>query len=207
MMEAFKKLESTAASLQVANIDTDQIIPARFLKTPRSTNHGEFLFHDIRRNPNGELDANFILNTPENKGTQILVADTNFGCGSSRESAVYALFDAGIRCVIAPSFGDIFYNNSIKNGLLPIELDRNKIEDIWQILKTANNTRIEIDLENQTIHLPNGENFDFHIDPFRKQTLIEGLDDIDLTLKYNQLIKDHETNNAAEEEYPICHIT
>ena len=197
-MEAFKKLESTAASLQVANIDTDQIIPARFLKTPRSTNHGEFLFHDIRRNPNGELDANFILNTPENKGTQILVADTNFGCGSSRESAVYALFDAGIRCVIAPSFGDIFYNNSIKNGLLPIELDRNKIEDIWQILKTANNTRIEIDLENQTIHLPNGENFDFHIDPFRKQTLIEGLDDIDLTLKYNQLIIDHETNNASE---------
>ena len=197
-MEAFKKLDSTAASLQVANIDTDQIIPARFLKTPRSTNHGEFLFHDIRRNPNGELDSNFILNTPENKGTQILVADTNFGCGSSRESAVYALFDAGIRCVIAPSFGDIFYNNSIKNGLLPIELDRNKIEDIWQILKTANNTRIEIDLENQTIHLPNGENFDFHIDPFRKQTLIEGLDDIDLTLKYNQLIEDNETNNAAE---------
>ena len=198
MMEPFKKLESTAASLQVANIDTDQIIPARFLKTPRSTNHGEFLFHDIRRNPNGELDPKFILNTPENKGTQILVADTNFGCGSSRESAVYALFDAGIRCVIAPSFGDIFYNNSIKNGLLPVELDRNKIEDIWQILKTANNTRIEIDLENQTIHLPNGGNFDFHIDTFRKQTLIEGLDDIDLTLKYNQLIKDHETNNAAE---------
>ena len=197
-MEAFKKLESTAASLQVANMDTDQIIPARFLKTPRRTNHGEFLFHDIRRNPNGELDANFILNTPENKGTQILVADTNFGCGSSRESAVYALFDAGIRCVIAPSFAGIFYNNSIKDGLLPIELDRNKIEDIWQILKTANNTRIEIDLENQTIHLPNGENFDFHIDPFRKQTLIEGLDDIDLTLKYRQLIEDHETSNAVE---------
>ena len=197
-MEAFKKLESTAASLQVANIDTDQIIPARFLKTPRSTNHGEFLFHDIRRNPNGELDANFILNTPENKGTQILVADTNFGCGSSRESAVYALFDAGIRCVIAPSFGDIFYNNSIKNGLLPIELDRNKIEDIWQILKTANNTRIEVDLKNQTMHLPNGKNINFQIDPFRKQTLIEGLDDIDLTLTYRQLIEDHETSNAVE---------
>ena len=164
MMEAFKKLDSTAASLQVANIDTDQIIPARFLKTPRSTNHGEFLFYDIRRNASGDLDPNFILNTPENRGTQILVADTNFGCGSSRESAVYALFDAGIRCVIAPSFGDIFYNNSIKNGLLPIELDRNEIEDIWQILKTANNTRIEVDLENQTIHLPNGKNFDFQID-------------------------------------------
>ena len=198
MMEAFKKLDSTAASLQVANIDTDQIIPARFLKTPRSTNHGAFLFHDIRRNASGELDPNVILNTPENKQTQILVADTNFGCGSSRESAVYALFDAGIRCVIAPSFGDIFYNNSIKNGLLPIELDRNEIEDIWQILKTANNTRIEVDLKNQTIHLPNGKNVNFQIDPFRKQTLIEGLDDIDLTLKYRQLIEDHETSNAVE---------
>ena len=198
MMEAFKKLDSTAASLQVANIDTDQIIPARFLKTPRSTNHGEFLFHDIRRNSSGELDPSFILNTRENKQTQILVADTNFGCGSSRESAVYALFDAGIRCVIAPSFGDIFYNNSIKNGLLPVELDRNKIEDIWQILKTANNTRIEVDLKNQTIHLPNGKNINFQIDPFRKQTLIEGLDDIDLTLKYRQLIEDHETSNAVE---------
>ena len=198
MMESFKKLEAIATSLQIANIDTDQIIPARFLKTPRSTNHGDFLFHDIRRKSDGELDPKFVLNTPENSRTQILVTDTNFGCGSSRESAVYALFDAGIRCVIAPSFGDIFYNNSVKNGLLPIELSRRKIEDIWQTLKTANTVKIEVDLENQTIHLPNGTNYTFEIDAFRKQTLIEGLDDIDLTLKYSQLIRDHEKNNATK---------
>ena len=205
-MEVFKKLEGTAASLQIANIDTDQIIPARFLKTPRSVNHGEFLFHDMRRNSDGGLDPNFILNDPNNKNTQILITDTNFGCGSSRESAVYALFDGGIKCVIAPSFGDIFYNNSTKNGLLPIVLERSKIEQIWHTLKTANNTNIEVSLEDQTIHLPNGTTFEFEIDPFRKQSLLEGLDDIDLTLKYNELIKNHENAQSMERPWivPIC---
>jgi 3-isopropylmalate/(R)-2-methylmalate dehydratase small subunit len=205
-MEAFKKLEAMAVSIQIANIDTDQIIPARFLKTPRSVNHGEFLFHDMRRNSDGGLDPNFILNDPNNKDTQILVADANFGCGSSRESAVYALFDGGIKCVIAPSFGDIFYNNSTKNGLLPIVLERSKIEQIWHTLKTANNTNIEVSLEDQTIHLPNGTTFEFEIDPFRKQSLLEGLDEIDLTLKYNELIKNHENAQSMERPWivPIC---
>jgi 3-isopropylmalate/(R)-2-methylmalate dehydratase small subunit len=205
-MEVFKKLDAMAASLQIANIDTDQIIPARFLKTPRSVNHGEFLFHDMRRNSDGELDPNFILNDPNNKNTQILVTDANFGCGSSRESAVYALFDGGIKCVIAPSFGDIFYNNSTKNGLLPIILERSKIEQIWHTLKTANNTNIEVSLEDQTIHLPNGTTFEFEIDPFRKQSLLEGLDEIDLTLKYNELIKNHENAQSMERPWivPIC---
>jgi 3-isopropylmalate/(R)-2-methylmalate dehydratase small subunit len=205
-MEAFKKLEAMAVSIQIANIDTDQIIPARFLKTPRSVNHGEFLFHDMRRNSDGGLDPNFILNDPNNKDTQILVADANFGCGSSRESAVYALFDGGIKCVIAPSFGDIFYNNSTKNGLLPIVLERSKIEKIWHTLKTANNTHIEVSLEDQTVHLPNGTTFEFEIDPFRKQSLLEGLDDIDLTLKYNELIKNHENAQSMERPWivPIC---
>ena len=205
-MEAFKKLEAMAVSIQIANIDTDQIIPARFLKTPRSVNHGEFLFHDMRRNSDGGLDPNFILNDPNNKDTQILVADANFGCGSSRESAVYALFDGGIKCVIAPSFGDIFYNNSTKNGLLPIVLKRSKIEKIWHTLKTANNTHIEVSLEDQTVHLPNGITFEFAIDPFRKQSLLEGLDDIDLTLKYNELIKNHENAQSIERPWivPIC---
>jgi 3-isopropylmalate/(R)-2-methylmalate dehydratase small subunit len=195
-----------AVSIQIANIDTDQIIPARFLKTPRSVNHGEFLFHDMRRNSDGGLDPNFILNDPNNKDTQILVADANFGCGSSRESAVYALFDGGIKCVIAPSFGDIFYNNSTKNGLLPIVLERSKIEKIWHTLKTANNTHIEVSLEDQTVHLPNGTTFEFEIDPFRKQSLLEGLDDIDLTLKYNELIKNHENAQSMERPWivPIC---
>jgi 3-isopropylmalate/(R)-2-methylmalate dehydratase small subunit len=205
-MEVFNKLEAMAASLQIANIDTDQIIPARFLKTPRSVNHGEFLFHDMRRNSDGELNPNFILNDPNNKNTQILIADANFGCGSSRESAVYALFDGGIKCVIAPSFGDIFYNNSTKNGLLPIVLERSKIEQIWHTLKTANNTNIEVSLEDQTIHLPNGTTFEFEIDPFRKQSLLEGLDEIDLTLKYNELIKNHENAQSMERPWivPIC---
>jgi 3-isopropylmalate/(R)-2-methylmalate dehydratase small subunit len=205
-MEVFNKLEAMAASLQIANIDTDQIIPARFLKTPRSVNHGEFLFHDMRRNSDGGLDPNFILNDPNNKNTQILIADANFGCGSSRESAVYALFDGGIKCVIAPSFGDIFYNNSTKNGLLPIVLERSKIEQIWHTLKTANNTNIEVSLEDQTIHLPNGTTFEFEIDPFRKQSLLEGLDEIDLTLKYNELIKNHENAQSMERPWivPIC---
>ena len=205
-MEVFNKLEAMAASLQIANIDTDQIIPARFLKTPRSVNHGEFLFHDMRRNSDGELDPNFILNDPNNKNTQILIADANFGCGSSRESAVYALFDGGIKCVIAPSFGDIFYNNSTKNGLLPIVLERSKIEQIWHTLKTANNTNIEVSLEDQTIHFPNGTTFEFEIDPFRKQSLLEGLDEIDLTLKYNELIKNHENAQSMERPWivPIC---
>ena len=199
-MEAFRKLASTAAPIQVANIDTDQIIPARFLKTPRSTDHGQFLFHDMRRGKDGNLSEEFILNQKEFKSSGILVADNNFGCGSSRESAVYALHDAGIKCVIAPSFGDIFYTNSLKNGLLPIKLDRSIVQAIWKALASANSSEVEVDLENQTIHLPNGCTYDFEIDPFRKQCLLEGLDDIDLTLKYQESIEQHELNQ--ETNYP-----
>lgn len=199
-MEAFRKLDAVAAPLTVANVDTDQIIPARFLRTPRGTDHGQFLFHDLRRGPDGEPRPDFILNQPENSNAGILVADTNFGCGSSRESAVYALHDGGIRCVIAPSFGDIFYSNATKNGLLPVQLDREKIEAIWRTLKTANSTRIEVDLENQTVHLPDGTTHRFEIDPFKKQSLLEGLDDIDLTLRYSDAIEAHET--AAADERP-----
>ena len=199
-MEAFRKLASTAAPIQVANIDTDQIIPARFLKTPRSTDHGQFLFHDMRRGKDGNLSEEFILNQEEFKSSGILVADNNFGCGSSRESAVYALHDAGIKCVIAPSFGDIFYTNSLKNGLLPIKLDRSIVQAIWKALASANSSEVEVDLENQTIHLPNGSTYDFEIDPFRKQCLLEGLDDIDLTLKYQESIEQHEL--SEETNYP-----
>ena len=124
-----------------------------------------------------------------------------FGCGSSRESAVYALHDAGIKCVIAPSFGDIFYTNSLKNGLLPIKLDRSIVQAIWKALASANSSEVEVDLENQTIHLPNGSTYDFEIDPFRKQCLLEGLDDIDLTLKYQESIEQHEL--SEETNYPL----
>ena len=203
-MKPFQKLEATAATLQIANIDTDQIIPARFLKTPRKTNHGQFLFHDMRRSANGALDPRFILNQEEFKNTQILLTDSNFGCGSSRESAVYALHDAGVKCVIAPSFGDIFYSNSLKNGLLPIKLDRSLLMVIWESLKSANSSKIEVNLELQTIHLPDGKTFNFEIDPFRKQCLLEGLDDIDLTLKYSKTIEHHEATEKSE--YPWTRI-
>ena len=199
-MEAFRKLTATAAPIQIANIDTDQIIPARFLKTPRSTDHGQFLFHDMRRGRDGNLSEDFILNQKEFKPSGILVADNNFGCGSSRESAVYALHDAGIKCVIAPSFGDIFYTNSLKNGLLPIKLDRSIVQAIWKALASANSSEVEVDLESQTIHLPDGSTYSFEIDPFRKQCLLEGLDDIDLTLKHQESIEQHEL--IEETNYP-----
>ena len=199
-MEAFRKLTATAAPIQIANIDTDQIIPARFLKTPRSTDHGQFLFHDMRRGRDGNLSEDFILNQKEFKASGILVADNNFGCGSSRESAVYALHDAGIKCVIAPSFGDIFYSNSLKNGLLPIKLERSIVQAIWKSLASANSLEVEVDLESQTIHLPDGTTYDFEIDPFRKQCLLEGLDDIDLTLKHQESIEQHEL--IEETNYP-----
>lgn len=191
-MEPFGKLDTNAAALAIENIDTDQIIPARFMRAPRSTDHGQFLFHDMRRGPDGELRPDFPLNSLELKGAGVLVTDTNFGCGSSREAAVYALHDAGIRCVIAPSFGDIFYSNATKNGLLPVVLDRAVVQSIWKVLETANSARVEIDLETQSVHLPNGATHRFEIDPFKKRCLLEGLDDIDLTLAHSDEIKRHE---------------
>jgi 3-isopropylmalate/(R)-2-methylmalate dehydratase small subunit len=195
-MKPFRKIDSAAASLAVENIDTDQIIPARFMRASRSTDHGQFLFHDMRRGPEGEARDDFQLNQPDFAAAGVLVADTNFGCGSSREAAVYALYDAGIRCVIAPSFGDIFYSNATKNGLLPIVLDRAIVQTIWQVLEVANSTRVEIDLEAQTVHLPDGSTHGFEIDPFKKRCLLEGLDDIDLTLQHAEAIAVHERESV-----------
>ena len=191
-MQPFRKTDSAAASLALENIDTDQIIPARFMRASRSTDHGQFLFHDMRRGPDGAAREDFQLNQPDFADAGVLVADTNFGCGSSREAAVYALYDAGIRCVIAPSFGDIFYSNATKNGLLPVVLDREIVQSIWRVLETANSTRIEVDLEAQTVHLPDGTTHGFDIDPFKKRCLLEGLDDIDLTLQHTATIEAHE---------------
>jgi 3-isopropylmalate/(R)-2-methylmalate dehydratase small subunit len=191
-MKPFRKLDSIAASLALENIDTDQIIPARFMRAPRTTDHGQFLFHDMRRGPDGAARKDFVMNQPDFANTGVLVADTNFGCGSSREAAVYALWDAGIRCVIAPSFGDIFYSNATKNGLLPVALDREIVQSIWRALEVANSARIEVDLDAQTVHLPDGTTHGFEIDPFKKRCLLEGLDDIDLTLQHVDTIDAHE---------------
>jgi 3-isopropylmalate/(R)-2-methylmalate dehydratase small subunit len=199
-MEPFRKLDTVAAALAVENIDTDQIIPARFMRAPRSTDHGQFLFHDMRRRPDGTEREDFPLNQHELARAGVLVADTNFGCGSSREAAVYALFDAGIRCVIAPSFGDIFYSNATKNGLLPVVLDRETVQSIWRTLEVANSARVEVDLEAQTVHLPDGTTHRFEIDPFKKRCLLEGLDDIDLTLGHSDEIVAHE--RAAADATP-----
>lgn len=196
-MEPFGKLDTKAAALAVENIDTDQIIPARFMRAPRSTDHGQFLFHDMRRGSHGEPRADFPLNSPDLTAAGVLVADTNFGCGSSREAAVYALVDAGIRCVIAPSFGDIFYSNATKNGLLPVVLDTDVVRSIWKTLETANSARVEVDLEAQTVHLPDGVTHHFEIDPFKKKCLLEGLDDIDLTLGHAAAIERHEQAAAG----------
>ncbi len=195
-MDAFTTLTSLAVPLRMANVDTDQLIPARFLKQPRSWGYDTALFHDLRRDEAGVLRDDFVLNAPHWQDARILVADRNFGCGSSREGAVYALFDAGFRCVIAPSFGDIFYSNSTKNGLLPVKLDRDEVSRIWRTAETDPNGLLTVDLERQHVRLGDGLTFGFEIDPFRKHCLLNGLDDIALTLEHEAAIAAHEVTLA-----------
>ncbi|HYZ63586.1 MAG TPA: 3-isopropylmalate dehydratase small subunit [Acetobacteraceae bacterium] len=199
-MLKFERLDAPAAALAMPNVDTDQIIPARFLWRPRSDGYGELLFNDIRTNEDGTPKPDFVLNRPEARGTQVLVAERNFGCGSSREHAVWALLDAGIRVVIAPSFGDIFFNNSLKNGLLPIVLPEARCNALIAALRRAPGAHLAVDLEAQTVSGPVGVNDGggtdhFEIDPFRKQLLLSGMDDITFTLSQEERI------GAFEERY------
>jgi 3-isopropylmalate/(R)-2-methylmalate dehydratase small subunit len=187
-MEPFKPLDAVAAPFAVPNIDTDQIIPARFLWRKRGDGWGHLLFHDLRFDDGGAPRIEFILNRPELTGTRIIVADRNFGCGSSREHAVWALYDYGIRAVIAPSFGDIFFNNSLQNGLLPVVLPAPTSEAFIAALEKEPGTRIAIDLEAQRVTGPDGSQHHFEIDPFRKQCLIEGLDEMAYTLSLTDQI-------------------
>lgn len=180
-MTPFTVLTAPAVALDRANVDTDQIIPARFLRKPRSAGYQNFLFHDLRRE-----DAGFPLDAPGAKGAAILVAGENFGCGSSREGAVYALVDAGLRCVIAPGFGDIFAGNAAKNGLLTITLPEGDVATLLELLRRP--APMTVDLPAQRLRLPNGAERGFDIDPFRKRCLIEGLDDIGLTLQHAERI-------------------
>ena len=173
MMESFKKLEAIATSLQIANIDTDQIIPARFLKTPRSTNHGDFLFHDIRRKSDGELDPKFVLNTPENSRTQILVTDTNFGCGSSREHAPQSLYRAGFRAIIAGNFAEIFFGNSINLGIPCVSVTDDQRVKLAGIIDSNPNGDIKINLIDYKIHASNQE-FAFELRKGARDSLING---------------------------------
>jgi 3-isopropylmalate/(R)-2-methylmalate dehydratase small subunit len=187
-MEPFKPLDAVAAPLAVPNIDTDQIIPARFLWRKRGDGWGHLLFHDLRFDGDGAPQSEFVLNRPECREARIVVADRNFGCGSSREHAVWALYDYGIRAVIAPSFGDIFFNNSLQNGLLPVVLPASATEAFIAWLERQPGTHIAVDLEAQRVTGPDGSLHHFEIDPFRKQCLLDGLDEMAFTLSLNDAI-------------------
>jgi 3-isopropylmalate/(R)-2-methylmalate dehydratase small subunit len=194
-MEPFTPLSAIAAPLPVPNVDTDQIIPARFLWRKRGDGWGHLLFHDLRFNDDGSAKPQFVLNRPEFREARIIVAERNFGCGSSRETAVWALYDYGIRAVIAPSFGDIFRNNSLQNGLLPVVLPAAAVEALMAALDQMPGSHIGIDLVDQQVAGPDGVLLGFDIDPFRKQCLLAGTDEVGFTLGLSSEIE------AFEQEY------
>jgi 3-isopropylmalate/(R)-2-methylmalate dehydratase small subunit len=186
-MDKFTRLTATACPLNIANLNTDQIIPARFLKRPRSAGFGGALLHDLRFDPDGRERPDFPLNRPAWRGARIVVGGRNFGCGSSREGAVYALCDYGIRCVIAPSFGDIFSGNAVQNGLLPALVSDETAGEIMAKLNHTPELAVTVDLEQQTI-LCGNSSYRFDIDPVCRNRLLEGLDDIALTATYRDRI-------------------
>jgi len=192
-MQKFTKLVALGASLPILNIDTDMIIPKQFLTTIKRTGLGANLFYEMRYNINGGLIENFVLNQEPFSKAQVLVARDNFGCGSSREHAPWALLDFGIRCIIAPSFADIFFNNCFKNGILPIILSKSEVEELLTFAENKHNS-FTIDLALQEV-VANNKTYHFNIDSFRKKCLLEGLDDIGLTLQQEHLITEFETNN------------
>ena len=187
-MEKFTTFEGIVAPLDMINVDTDMIVPKQFLKTIKRSGLGANVFDEMRFRPDGSEIKDFVLNQSDYRQSQILVAGDNFGCGSSREHAPWALLDFGFRCVIAPSFADIFFNNCFKNGILPIALPQAEVDKLMSDAKQGNGTVLSINLEAQTITRPNGETIAFDVDPFRKNCLIEGLDDIGLTLKKSEKI-------------------
>ena len=195
-MEKFTTLTGVAAPLPQINVDTDMIIPKQFLKTIKRTGLGVSLFQEMRYRDDGSENPDFVLNKPAYRDARILVAGDNFGCGSSREHAPWALLDFGIRCVIAPSFADIFYNNCFKNGILPITLPQEQVDKLMDDAGRGANAVITIDLETQVITGPDGGSIPFEIDPFRKRCLLEGLDDIGLTLEKEDAIAAFEAKQA-----------
>jgi len=197
-MEKFTTITGIAAPLPLRNIDTDMIIPKQFLKTIKRTGLGKSLFYEMRFDEEGNEVPEFVLNKPAYKKAQILVTGENFGCGSSREHAPWALLDFGIRCVIAPDFADIFYNNCFQNGILPIKLPKEQVDKLMDDAERGANATITIDLETQTIKGPDGGQINFEIDKFRKHCLINGLDNIGLTLEKEKSITAYE-NKAAQE--------
>jgi len=206
-MKKFATLDALVAPLDRSNVDTDAIIPKQYLKSVRRSGFGPNLFDDWRYLEPGEpgqdhskrrLNPDFVLNQPRYQGAQILLGRENFGCGSSREHAVWALEDAGFRVVIAPSFADIFFNNCFKNGVLPIVLDAAALDTLFGEVEANEGYRLRVDLEQQTITKPNGEVLGFEVDEFRKYCLLNGLDDIGLTLQHADDIRAYETRRKQE---------
>ena len=200
-MDKFTKLTAVAAPLPMINVDTDRIIPKQFLKTIKRTGLSKGLFYEMRYDEAGNPKPDFVLDQPAYKDAKILVAGENFGCGSSREHAPWALLDAGIRCVIAPSFGDIFYNNCFKNGILPIVLPQEQVDLLMDDAKRGANAIVTVDLEKQEITGPDGGTVHFDVDPFRKHCLINGLDDIGLTLQKADKIDAYEARQRQGEPW------
>ena len=197
-MQPFRALTGIAAPLRMINVDTDRIIPKQFLKTIRRTGLGANLFNDLRYTPDGAEIPGFVLNRAPWRKAEILIAGENFGCGSSREHAPWALLDFGIRCVIAPSFADIFYNNCFKNGILPVTLPEETVAALLDQAEQGDNARVTVDLERNAVVAPDGAESGFEIDPFRRRCLLEGLDDIGLTLRKAAAIGSFEAARAVD---------
>jgi 3-isopropylmalate/(R)-2-methylmalate dehydratase small subunit len=200
-MQKFEKLEGVAAPLNIVNIDTDMIIPKQFLKTIKRTGLGKSLFFEMRYTQEGQELPDFVLNKPAYRKSQILVAGDNFGCGSSREHAPWALLDFGIRCVISTSFADIFYNNCFKNGILPIVVSPDDLKKLLDDAERGSNATLTIDLPNQEIRGPDGGKVKFDLDPFRKHCLLNGLDDIGLSLEKSSSIDAFETKQKQAQPW------
>ena len=197
-MESFEKLSGIAAPMPLINIDTDMIIPKVFLKTIKRSGLGANLFDEMRYDGNGNENPDFVLNKPQYRSAEIILAGDNFGCGSSREHAPWAIKDFGIRCVISTSFADIFYNNCFKNGILPIVLSKEQVEALMEDAENGANARMEVDLEAQTVTSSDGDVFNFEIDAFKKHCLLNGLDDISLSLEKSSSIESYEATVAVE---------
>jgi 3-isopropylmalate/(R)-2-methylmalate dehydratase small subunit len=196
-MKSFLRHTGLASMLDRVNVDTDQIIPKQFLKRIERTGFGQFLFHDWRFNPDGSMNPDFELNNPRYEGATILVTRANFGCGSSREHAPWALLDYGFRSILAPSFADIFYNNCFKNGMLPVVLSEEQIEQLFTRASQNPGYELTVDLERQWVTDDEGLRFTFDVDPFRRECLLKGLDDIGLTLQHEHQIREHEARRTV----------
>ena len=191
-MQAFIHLDAVALPVAASNVNTDQIIPARFLRKQRADGFGQYLFHDLRFDEDGRELMQFAMNQEAYHAPGVIVARKNFGCGSSREMAVWAIADFGVRAVVAPSFADIFFNNCVRNGILCVVLPEQDVEDILALLEAQPGTRLQLDLDGQKLVVENGGQYSFSVDPFNKKCLLQGLDSIDYTLRFADRIAEYE---------------